>query len=67
MKKMRVLENLNPKKVFYFFEDICNIPHGSYNLDRIGAVLSTRGPGWTDRWCTCWRPTPWQGSQVRQG
>ena len=19
-----------------------------------GAVLSTRGPGWTDRWCTCW-------------
>ena len=18
-----------------------------------GAVLSTRGPGWTDRWCTC--------------
>ena len=19
-----------------------------------GAVLSTRGPGWTGRWCTCW-------------
>ena len=19
-----------------------------------GAVLSTRGPGWTDRWCICW-------------
>ena len=32
-----------------------------------GAVLSTRGPGWTDRWCTCWQPMPWQGSQVRQG
>lgn len=36
---MRVLENLNPKKVFYFFEDICNIPHGSYNLDRISEYL----------------------------
>ena len=22
--------------------------------DLKGAVLSTRGPGWTDRWCTCW-------------
>ena len=32
-----------------------------------GAALSTRGPGWTDRWCICWRPTPWQSSQVRQG
>ena len=32
-----------------------------------GAVLSTRGPGWTDRWCICWLPKPWQSSQVRQG
>ena len=32
-----------------------------------GAVLSTRGPGWTDRWCICWIPDPWQSSQVRQG
>ena len=28
---MRVLENLEPKKVFEFFEDITQIPHGSYN------------------------------------
>ncbi len=26
-----MLENLNPKKVFAFFEDICAIPHGSGN------------------------------------
>ena len=32
-----------------------------------GAGLSTRGPGWTDHWCTCWEPIPWQGSQVRKG
>ena len=32
-----------------------------------GAVLSTRGPGWTDRWCICWLPEPWQSSQVRTG
>ena len=32
-----------------------------------GAVLSTRGPGRTDRWCTCWRVTPWQGSYVGKG
>ena len=32
-----------------------------------GAVLSTRGPGWTGRWCTCWESVPWQGSQARTG
>ena len=32
-----------------------------------GAVLSTRGPGWTDHWCSCWKAIPWQRSQVRQG
>jgi dipeptidase D len=37
---MRVLENLEPKKVFYYFEDICNIPHGSGNLDGISSYLS---------------------------
>lgn len=36
---MRKLENLEPKKVFYFFEDICNIPHGSRNLDEISSYL----------------------------
>ena len=32
-----------------------------------GSVPSTRGPGWTDHWWTCWVPNPWQGSQVREG
>ena len=32
-----------------------------------GAVLSTRGPGWTDLWCTGWRSTPWPGSHVGTG
>lgn len=36
---MRVLENLEPKKVFYYFEEICNIPHGSTNLDGISSYL----------------------------
>lgn len=36
---MRVLENLKPKKVFYYFEEICNIPHGSGNLDGISSYL----------------------------
>lgn len=37
---MRVLENLEPKKVFYYFEELCNIPHGSGNLDRISSYLA---------------------------
>lgn len=32
---MRVLENLEPKEVFYYFEDICSIPHGSGNTQQI--------------------------------
>lgn len=32
---MRVLENLEPKKVFSYFEDICSIPHGSGNTQQI--------------------------------
>lgn len=36
---MRVLEQLEPSKVFHYFEDICNIPHGSKNLDRISSYL----------------------------
>lgn len=36
---MRALENLEPKKVFYYFEEICRIPHGSGNLDAISAYL----------------------------
>lgn len=36
---MRALENLEPKKVFYYFEEICNIPHGSGNMDKISDYL----------------------------
>lgn len=32
---MRVLEGLKPERVFHFFEDICAIPHGSGNTDKI--------------------------------
>ena len=37
---MRELENLNPPKVYYYFEDICSIPHGSGNLDAISSYLA---------------------------
>lgn len=32
---MRVLEQLEPKKVFHFFEEMCAIPHGSRNTKAI--------------------------------
>lgn len=32
---MRVLEQLEPKAVFQYFEEICEIPHGSGNMDQI--------------------------------
>lgn len=32
---MRVLENLEPKKVLEYFEKICAIPHGSGNMEKI--------------------------------
>lgn len=32
---MRILENLEPKKVFEYFEDLCRIPHGSGNTKQI--------------------------------
>lgn len=36
---MRVLENCQPVEVFKYFEDICSIPHGSGNTDKIAAYL----------------------------
>jgi len=33
---MAMLENINPKAVFEYFEEICAIPHGSGNMERIG-------------------------------
>lgn len=34
-----MLENLEPKSVFHYFEEICNIPHGSGNVDAISDYL----------------------------
>ena len=34
------LSMLKPQKVFQFFEEICGIPHGSYNIDQISDYLA---------------------------
>lgn len=36
---MRVLGELQPESVFRFFEEICNIPHGSGNVERLSDYL----------------------------
>ncbi len=36
---MRVLEHLKPEKVFYYFEEICGIPHPSYKEQKISDYL----------------------------
>ena len=36
---MRVLDGLVPEKVFYYFEEICRIPHGSGNVQKISDYL----------------------------
>lgn len=36
---MRVLENLQPERVFYYFEEIAKIPHGSGNTKKISDYL----------------------------
>lgn len=36
---MRVLKDLEPAKVFEYFEDICNIPHGSGKTKKISDYL----------------------------
>ena len=37
---MAVLEHLDPKDVFYYFEEICRIPHGSGNTGQISDYLA---------------------------
>ena len=34
-----MLENLQPAAVFKYFEEMCQIPHGSYNVDKISDYL----------------------------
>ena len=36
---MSILEHLEPKGVFRFFEELCAIPHGSGNVERISDYL----------------------------
>ncbi len=36
---MSVLEGLKPQKVYQFFEEICQIPHGSYHVEQISDYL----------------------------
>lgn len=36
---MSVLENLQPNRVFYYFEELCKIPHGSYHTKEISDYL----------------------------
>lgn len=36
---MRALENCEPKRVFYYFEELCKIPHGSGNTKEISDYL----------------------------
>lgn len=40
---MSVLENLEPKRVFHYFEEIANIPHGSRDTKRISDYLVNFG------------------------
>ncbi len=37
---MGVLANIEPKKVFHYFEEISKIPHGSYNTKQISDYLA---------------------------
>ena len=36
---MSILGHLEPMNVFRFFEEICSIPHGSKNIDKISDYL----------------------------
>ncbi len=38
---MGALSGLKPEKVFYYFEEICKIPHGSGNVKQISDYLKT--------------------------
>lgn len=40
---MSVYSNLNPERVFYYFEELTKIPHGSYNIDKISDYIAAWG------------------------
>lgn len=38
---MAVLDELQPQRVFYYFEEICKIPHGSYHVEDLAKYIVT--------------------------
>ena len=40
---MGVLSGLKPEKLFYYFEELTKIPHGSYNVDKISDYIADFG------------------------
>ena len=45
---MAVLDNLEPKQVFHFFEELCKIPHATFDTKRISdycVALRKERPG----------------------
>ena len=39
---MKILQNIEPKSVMSFFEDICAIPHGSGNCEKISKYCTEK-------------------------
>ena len=46
---MGVLEGLKPERVFYYFEEICKIPHGSYNVAAISEICKIPHGSYSNR------------------
>ena len=46
----RVFSALQPERVFYFFEEICGIPHGSRNTKQISDYLVNFAKSHNLRW-----------------
>lgn len=49
---MNKLQGLSPERVFYYFEQICQIPHGSKNMDKISRFcldFANRNQLWAER------------------
>lgn len=42
---MRILEKTEPKEVFYYFEELCKIPHGSKNIKPVADWLVSFAKG----------------------
>ena len=40
---MSAYSNLQPERVFYYFEELTKIPHGSYNVDKISDYIADFG------------------------